>query len=145
VTHKAEVIRRWLRNESPAHIARVLRHSQEAVDRYIADCQKVRTLARKFLPEELPALTGLSASVVKQYIELLCEYEPHLFSNQTSSTSEPPDLAAHSGISLEDNERREQELTTGEPALAFLLGSSHSTPQHDYHPTASAHLPSVGH
>ena len=78
-------------------------------------------------------------------IELLCEYEPQLFSNQTSSTSEPPDLAAHSGISLEDNERRQQELTTGEPAFAFLLGSSHSTPQHDYHPTASAHLLSVGH
>jgi len=145
VTHKAEVIRRWLRNESPAQIARVSNHSQEAVDRYIADCQKVRTLAQRLPSTELPALTGLSASVVEQYIELLREYEPQLFSNQTSSTSEPPDLAAHSGISLEDNERREQELTTGEPALAFLLGSSHSTPQHDHRQTASTHLPSVGH
>jgi hypothetical protein len=145
VTHKAEVIRRWLRNESPAHIARVLKHSQEAVDRYIADCQKVRTLAQKLPAADLPALTGLSASVIKQYIELLCEYEPQLHLTETPSTLEPPDFAADSGIPPEDNERREQEFTDGEPALAFLLGSSHSTPQHDYRQTASAHSPSVGH
>lgn len=89
VTHKAEVIRRWLRNESPAQIARTLNHSQEAVDRYIADFQKVRVLAQKFPPTHLPALTGLSASVVKQYIELLHEYEPKLTLYQASTGSEP--------------------------------------------------------
>jgi hypothetical protein len=78
VTHKAEVIRRWLRDESPAHIARALNHSQEAVDRYIADFQKVRLLAQKFPEMDLPALTGLSASVVKQYAALLRQYEPSL-------------------------------------------------------------------
>jgi hypothetical protein len=78
VTHKAEVIRRWLRNESPAYIARTLNHSQEAVDRYIADFQKVRLLAQKFPETDLPVLTGLSASVVKQYVALLRQYEPSL-------------------------------------------------------------------
>lgn len=78
VTHKAEVIRRWLRNESPAHIARILNHSQEAVDRYIADFQKVRLLAQKFPEIDLPTLIGLSASVVKQYVALLRQYEPSL-------------------------------------------------------------------
>jgi hypothetical protein len=78
VTHKAEVSRRWLRNESPAQIARTLRHSQESVDRYIADFQKVRLLAQKFPAADLPALTSLSASVVRQYIALLAEYEPGL-------------------------------------------------------------------
>ena len=78
VTHKAEVIRRFLRGESPAQIARVVNHSQEAVDRYIADFQKVRLLAQKFPTVDLPALTGLSASVVRQYIALLAEYEPGL-------------------------------------------------------------------
>jgi hypothetical protein len=78
VTHKAEVIRRWLRHESAAQIARVLEHSQEAVDRYIGDFQKVRLLAQKFPAVELPSLTGLSASVVKQYLELLAQYEPTL-------------------------------------------------------------------
>jgi hypothetical protein len=78
VTHKAEVIRRWLRKESPAQIARTLKHSQEAVDRYIADFQKVRLLAQKFPVAELPTLAGLSAGVVQQYIALLQEYEPEL-------------------------------------------------------------------
>ena len=78
VTHKAEVIRRWLRHESPAQIARALNHSQAAVDRYIADYQKVRLLAQKFPVTELPTLTGLTSSVVHQYLELLQQYEPNL-------------------------------------------------------------------
>jgi hypothetical protein len=78
VTHKAEVIRRWLRHESPAQIARDMNHSQRAVDRYIADFRKVRLLARKVSQAELPSLTGLSKSVVNQYIVLLREYEPQL-------------------------------------------------------------------
>lgn len=78
VTHKAEVIRRWLRHESPAQIARALNHSQEAVDRYILDFQKVRLLAQKFPQTELPSLSGLSASVVQEYLRLLHEYEPGL-------------------------------------------------------------------
>jgi len=78
VTHKAEVVRRWLRHESPAQIARDLGHSQRAVDRYIADFRKVRLLAQKVPQAELPSLTGLSKSVVEQYIVLLREYEPQL-------------------------------------------------------------------
>ena len=78
VTHKAEVIRRWLRHESPAQIARDMNHSQRAVDRYIADFRKVRLLARKVPQTELPSLTGLSKSVVNQYIVLIREYEPQL-------------------------------------------------------------------
>jgi hypothetical protein len=78
VSHKAEVIRRWLRNESPAQIARTLYHSQEAVDRYIADFEKVRLLAQKFVLADLPALTGKSPSLVQEYIALLRQYEPEL-------------------------------------------------------------------
>jgi hypothetical protein len=78
VTHKAEVVRRWLRHESPAQIARDMNHSQSAVDRYIADFRKVRLLAQKVPQAELPSLTGLSKSVVEQYIVLLREYEPQL-------------------------------------------------------------------
>jgi hypothetical protein len=89
VTHKAEVVRRWLRNESPVQIARTLNHSQASVDRYIADFQKVRTLARKFPPADLPALTGLSSSVVQQHIALLHEYEPGLALYQTSLVDSP--------------------------------------------------------
>jgi hypothetical protein len=78
MTHKAEVVRRWLRGESPLQIAKTLKHSQEAVDRYIADFQKVRLLVQKFPVVDVPALAGLSASVVQQYVALLGEYEPEL-------------------------------------------------------------------
>jgi hypothetical protein len=78
VTHKAEIVRQWLRHESPAQIARETNHPQAAVDRYIADYQKVRLLVQKVNPTEIPALTGLSANVVEQYIALLIQYEPDL-------------------------------------------------------------------
>jgi hypothetical protein len=76
VTHKAEVVRCWLRHQSPVQIARKTKHSQASVDRYISDYQKVRTLAQKIPAADLPALTGLSAGVVEQYMQLLREYEP---------------------------------------------------------------------
>jgi len=89
VTHKAEVIRRWLRHESPSQIAWALKHSQASVDRYIANFQKVRSLAQKFPAADLPALTGLSASVVEQYVILLREYEPELALYQQSPVGLP--------------------------------------------------------
>nr|MBC8255312.1 DUF1670 domain-containing protein [Ardenticatenia bacterium] len=78
VTHKGEVVRRWLRHQSPVQIARETKHSQASVDRYIADYQKVRLLAQKIPVADVPALTGLSAGVVDQYTELLQGFEPDL-------------------------------------------------------------------
>jgi len=78
VTHKGEVVRRWLRHQSPVQIARETKHSQASVDRYIADYQKVRLLTQKIPFADLPALTGLSAGVVNQYVELLEDFEPDL-------------------------------------------------------------------
>ncbi|MBK9231802.1 MAG: DUF1670 domain-containing protein [Anaerolineae bacterium] len=45
MSHKAEVIRRYLRGQSPADIARELNHSQHAVDRYIRDSEVTRPRA----------------------------------------------------------------------------------------------------
>jgi hypothetical protein len=95
VTHKAEVVRRWLRHESPAQIARDLNHSQSAVDRYIADFRKVRLLARKFPVADLPTLTGLTRHVVEQYIALLREYEPQLTLYAEMPTSDAADIDAY--------------------------------------------------
>jgi hypothetical protein len=86
VTHKGEVVRRWLRHQSPVQIARETRHSQASVDRYIADYQRMRLLVQKIPIEELPALTGLSAGVVEQYAELINQYEPGLIVNQATAT-----------------------------------------------------------
>ena len=75
VTHKGEVVRRWLQHQSPLRIAREMNHSQTSVDRYIADYQKVRLLAQKVPIADLPALTGMSPGLVKQYTELLQDFE----------------------------------------------------------------------
>lgn len=99
VTHKAEVVRRWLRHQSPLKIARDLSHSQDAVDRYIADFQKVRLLAQKLPAADLPALTGLSKHLVKQYLALLREYEPQLALHTESTATNSADSEANTGDS----------------------------------------------
>lgn len=99
VTHKAEVVRRWLRHQSPLKIARDLSHSQDAVDRYIADFQKVRLLAQKLPAADLPALTGLSKHLVKQYLALLREYEPQLALHTESTGTNSADSEANTGDS----------------------------------------------
>lgn len=78
VSHKAEVVRRYLRGQSPADIARELNHSQHAVDRYIKDYEVTRTLAQKFPLHEIPALAKLAPSLVREHVQLIREYEPKL-------------------------------------------------------------------
>lgn len=90
VTHKPEVIRRWLRNESPEKIAQAVSHSQDAVDRYIATFQKVRLLATKVPISDLPLLASMSIGLINEYIALLRQYEPQLalFSDNGQKSSE---------------------------------------------------------
>lgn len=78
VTHKAEVVRRYLRGHSPAEIARALNHSQQSVDTYLRDYQKVRILAQRFPVAEIPPLAGMSRLLVNEYLDLLQQYEPEL-------------------------------------------------------------------
>jgi predicted transcriptional regulator len=78
VSHKAEVIRRFLRGQSPAEIARDLNHTQPAVDTYIKDYEVTRKLVQKFPLAEIPALSRRSASLVKEHIKLIRQYEPDL-------------------------------------------------------------------
>jgi predicted transcriptional regulator len=78
VSHKAEVVRRYLRGQSPADIARELNHSQKAVDVYIKDYEVTRKLAQRFPQSEISALSGRASSVVKEHIKLIQQYEPDL-------------------------------------------------------------------
>lgn len=78
VSHKAEVIRRFLKGHSPADIAYELRHSQQAVDAYIKDYETTRKLVQKFPLQEIPALSRRALSVVKEHVKLIREYEPDL-------------------------------------------------------------------
>jgi hypothetical protein len=78
VSHKAEVIRRFLRGHSPAAIARELNHTQPAVDAYIKDYEVTRKLVQKFPLDDIPALSRRSRSLVKQHVKLIRQYEPDL-------------------------------------------------------------------
>jgi hypothetical protein len=78
VSHKAEVIRRFLKGHSPADIAAKLRHSQSAVDAYIKDYETTRKLVQKFPLSEIPSLSHRTLSVVKEHIKLIREYEPNI-------------------------------------------------------------------
>ena len=49
-------------------------HSKRSVDRYIEGFEKVRLLEAKYAREELPLLTGMSASLVGQYLAILDEH-----------------------------------------------------------------------
>ena len=91
VSHKAEVVRRFLRGQSPADIARELNHTQQAVDIYIKDYEVTRKLVQKFLIKDIPALSGRSAALVQEHVNLIRQYEPDLafFSNNNSSL--PPE------------------------------------------------------
>jgi hypothetical protein len=99
VTHKREVVRRWLRHQSPLRIARETKHAQASVDRYIGDYQRVRLLAQKVPVEDVPALTGLSESVVEQYVELMQQYEPDLVLSQQTDAEE--DIQGNEAVAAE--------------------------------------------
>ena len=75
-THKAAVIRLYLSGLTTPDIAARTFHSKEAVDRYIRGFERVRLLSGRFAREELPLLTGMSTSLLKQYLRLLAEHQP---------------------------------------------------------------------
>jgi hypothetical protein len=78
VTHKAEVVRRYLRGQSPADIAHELHHTQHSVDRYIQDYEVTRQLVQRFPISQIPAISRLSPSLIQQHVELIRTYEPQL-------------------------------------------------------------------
>lgn len=69
-THKAAIFALYLEGLTTPDIAARTYHSKEAVDRYIRGFDRVRLLAPKFAPEELPLLTGMSMPLVQQYLDL---------------------------------------------------------------------------
>jgi hypothetical protein len=74
-SHKAAIVRLYPQGMLTPDIARRTFHSKEAVDRYIRGFERVRLLASKFALEELPLLTGMSASLVEQYLGLVEEHD----------------------------------------------------------------------
>jgi len=77
VSHKSLVVRKAiLEKKDPAQVARECNHSQAAVDRYLKDYHRVRTLYKLDHDVDFIHLaTQLAKHVIKQYIALIEEEE----------------------------------------------------------------------
>lgn len=87
ITHKRIILELYEKKVAPPDIARQVNHSQEAVDRYIKDYERIRFLVRRGMEiTEISHLTGRGKQVVKQYLEIIKNHHPELF-----ETGQEPD------------------------------------------------------
>lgn len=75
VTHKREIVRLRLQKVSTPEIARRTNHSEEAVDRYINDYERVIRISDIFKPIDIAFITNLSESLVIEYLDLKKEFQ----------------------------------------------------------------------
>lgn len=75
VTHKREIVRLKLKKMSTPEIARRTNHSEEAVDRYINDYERVTRISGIFEPIDIAYVTNLSESLVIEYLDLKKEFQ----------------------------------------------------------------------
>jgi hypothetical protein len=73
-THKQAIIRLYLQGLTTPDIAARTHHTKQGVDRYLEGFERLRLLAAKFAPEELPLLTGMSQDLIDQYLALLDQH-----------------------------------------------------------------------
>lgn len=75
LTHKKLAFHNFKKKMSTAENARSIDHSPESVDRYVKDGTRVEKLLRGgYEPWDIAYFTGLSISVVNQYIEIINEF-----------------------------------------------------------------------
>ena len=75
VTHKREIVRLKLQKMSTPEIARRTNHSEEAVDRYINDYERVTRISEIFKPVDIAFITNLSVSLVNEYLDLKKDFQ----------------------------------------------------------------------
>ena len=73
-THKAAIIRLYLEGLTTPEIAARTFHTKHSVDRYIEGFERIRLLAAKHPPEELPLLCKMAPNLVRQYLAILDEH-----------------------------------------------------------------------
>ncbi len=80
LSHKRAIIQKVVyEHQDPRQVAAETRHSQQAVDRYLKDFHRVRTCYRQQPDSDfICQVTGMSAHLVQQYLDLIHTYEPAL-------------------------------------------------------------------
>lgn len=78
-THKRIILSKYESGSTPLQIARETGHSQEAVDRYIKDYERVKTLFKRGMTEmEICQIMGIKSTTAKQYLDLIRRYHPDM-------------------------------------------------------------------
>jgi len=75
VTHKAEIVDMYLQGMATPDIGKKTDHSEEACDNYIRGYRRVALLHQRFNPEDIPFLSGMSPSLVNEYVKLGEKYK----------------------------------------------------------------------
>lgn len=73
ISHKTTMVRKvMVEKKDPADVARECNHSQRAVDRYLTDYHRVKTVYQQNKDiEYIHIVTGMAKHVIKQYLELI--------------------------------------------------------------------------
>lgn len=77
ITHKPQIVYKVIvEKKDPLQVARETNHSQRAVDHYLQDYHRVKTLYRTNPdPDYIHVVTNIAKHVVNQYIQLIHDYE----------------------------------------------------------------------
>ena len=75
ITHKRVIVELYAKGYNPLEIARMTDHELKNVETYIEDMERVRIVASKD-KQTISRLTGLSVSLVEEYLEIIKTYYP---------------------------------------------------------------------
>jgi len=97
ITHKREIITLYLDGYFTPEIALKTNHSNEAVDRYIRDYQRVQILWNHGITnlDQISQLTRLSKRVAQQYVDLLPDKVKKILSKNDLNKNNLEDNQAH--------------------------------------------------
>jgi hypothetical protein len=70
VSHKAEIVELMVKGYATPVVAHKMNHSIASCDRYYRDYKRVIKLGKSYTLTEISTLTGMSESLVKEYITL---------------------------------------------------------------------------
>jgi len=90
-THKAIIVEKFLQRQGPYEIARQVKHSLAAVQRYIQTFGRVIYLYRRQVePAEIAFLVGLNQNTVQQYLDVYTRYDLPLYQDRLDEIVAPP-------------------------------------------------------
>jgi DNA-binding transcriptional regulator YhcF (GntR family) len=90
-THKVLIIEKSLQRQGPYEIARQVKHSLPAVQRYIQAFGRVVYLHRRQVERaEMAFLVGISERTVQQYLDLYARYDRPEYQDRLNEIAAPP-------------------------------------------------------